>query len=93
MTKKVNITPEESENVERLFTTYNAYMSMLEYLASSGIQDSPMYDKKWNEACELWIQLDKAKRKVEYEYKPEGDWDSYEFDFDNYQVVFVKNEA
>ena len=36
MTKKINITAEESENVERLFTRYNAYMSMLEYLASSG---------------------------------------------------------
>lgn len=93
MTKKISITPEESENIERLFTRYNAYMSMLEYLASSGVQDSPVYDKKWNEACELWIQLDKAKRQIEYMYKPEGDWDSYEFDFDNYQVVFVKNEA
>ena len=67
-------------------------MSMLQYFAESGMEDSPVYDKKWSEASKLWITLDKAKKEVEKNYKPEGDWDSYEFDFDNHQVVFVKNE-
>lgn len=88
--EKVQITPEESENIENLFLTYNSYMSMLEFLATSGdMSDSPLYDKKWNEASKIWIDLDKAKRAVELKYKPKGDWARYEFDFDNNQVVFI----
>lgn len=93
MIKKINISAEESENVERLFMTYNSYMSMLQYFASAGLQDSEVFDRKWKEASDLWIKLDKAKKDIENLYKPDGDWDSYEFDFDNYQVVFVKNET
>ena len=91
MKKAIKITEEESKNVEKLFMTYNAYMSMLQYFAESGSENSPLYDKKWNEASDLWINLDKAKRDVEKKYKPAGEWDSYEFDFDNQQVVFIKN--
>ena len=54
--------------------------------------NSAAYDKKWDEASQLWIDLDKAKRAVEKRYKPAGDWDSYEFDFDNQQVVFTKHD-
>ena len=90
MEKRVNIKCEESDKVEDLFLKYSSYMSMLQYFAEQGLEQSPIYDKKWNEAVELWIKLDKAKREVEKKYKPEGNWDSYEFDFENYQVVFLK---
>ena len=92
MEKRVNIKQDESQNVEQLFLTYSSYMSMLQYFAEQGLENHSIYDKKWNEATELWIKLDKAKREVEKKYKPAGNWDSYEFDFDNQQVVFVKNE-
>ena len=93
MKQKISITAEENDEVERLFLTYNSYMNMLQYLANTDMGNTPVYDKKWKEASDLWIQLDKKKRDIEIKYKPAGDWDSYEFDFDNYQVVFVKNEA
>ena len=92
MRKAIDITQEESDKVERLFYQYNSYMSMLEFLAPS-ISDTAVYDKKWNEASELWIKLDKAKTAIEAKYKPEGNWDRYEFDFNNAQVVFTKDEG
>ena len=61
------------------------------YFAESNMDNTPTYNKKWDEASELWIKLDNLKRAIEKKYKPAGDWDSYEFDFDNNQVVFVKN--
>lgn len=91
MKKIIKITQEENSNVENLFMSYNSYMNMLQYFAENGSEDNPLYDKKWKEASDLWIKLDKAKRAVEKQYKPAGDWDSYEFDFDNQQVVFTKN--
>lgn len=90
MTKAVPISIEESENVERLFTKYNSYMSMLDYFAGSNVVHSELYNKKWDETAQILIELDKAKRDVELKYKPAGDWDSYEFDFDKHQVVFKK---
>ena len=91
MNKRIQITGEESREVEKLFMTYNSYMSMLLYFAESNMDNTPTYNKKWDEASELWIKLDNLKRAIEKKYKPTGDWDSYEFDFDNNQVVFVKN--
>ena len=91
MKQAIKITQEECDHVQRLFYKYNAYISMLEYLANT-ISDTAIYDKKWNEAVDLWIELDKAKTAAEMKYKPAGEWDRYEFDFDNVQVVFIKNE-
>ena len=93
MEKRVTITVEESDEIEQFFLAYNSYMSMLQYLAGTDMASSPVYDNKWTEASQLWIDLDKKKRAVEAKYKPAGDWDSYEFDFDNRQVVFRKNET
>lgn len=91
MEKRVKISAEESTNVETLFLKYSSYMSMLSYFAEQGLNNTTIYDKKWDEAVDLWITLDKAKRDVEKKYKPAGNWDSFEFDFDNQQVVFMKN--
>lgn len=92
MRKEIPITHEESDNVERLFLKYNSYMNMLEYFAeSSAIKNSDIYNKKWDEAAELWVELDKAKRAVEVKYKPKGNWDGYEFDFENSKVIFYEN--
>ena len=92
MRKAISITQEENHNIETLFLTYSSYMSMLQFFAEQGVENSAIYDKKWSEAVELWIKLDKAKKEAEKKYKPSGHWDSYEFDFDNQQVVFIKNE-
>lgn len=93
MRQAIDITIEESENIERLFLKYNSYISMLEYLTNANVSNTEIYEKKWNETAELWIQLDRAKAAAEIKYKPEGSWDRYEFDFNNHQVVFVRDEA
>lgn len=92
MTKRVDITVQESENVERLFNEYNAYLSILSYFGDKAT-DTTVFDRKWAEAVQLSIELDKAKRTIEAKYKPEGEWDSFQFDFEKYQVVFFKDEA
>ena len=91
MRKEIKISEEKNSNIEHLFMSYSAYMSMLQYLAENGVgEGTDFYDKKWKEAVDLWIKLDKAKRAVEKEYKPAGEWDRYEFDFENQQVIFIK---
>lgn len=92
MEQRVRITPEENQKVESLFLKYNAYMSMLAYLASESgnMSGTDFYNSKWNEASQLWIDLDKEKRIIEQKYKPAGTWERYEFDFENQQVVFSK---
>lgn len=91
MRKEIIITIEESDNVYRLFSTYTSYMNVLQYFINNEIADNTIFDKKWNEAIELDKQLTKAKQDVEKKYKPEGDWDRFEFNFDKHTVVFIKN--
>ena len=89
MRQNIPITYEESTNVENLFYKYNAYMAMLEYFANSQ-SSTELYNKKWDEAAQIQIELTKAKQAIENKYKPLGDWDSFEFDFDKKQVIFIK---
>ena len=93
MRKEVIITQEESNNVYRLFSTYTSYMNVLRYFMENNMADNSIYDKKWNEAVEIDIKLTEAKKAVEKKYKPAGDWDRFEFDFDRHMVVFTKNET
>ncbi len=89
MEKIVTITPQESEHVHELFAKYNSYLNILGYFADRGsTEENSLYDKKWNEAVMIGIELENAKRDVERKYKPEGDWASFEFDFYHNQVVF-----
>ena len=93
MRQEVIITQEESDNVYRLFSTYMSYMNVLRYFVENGLAENPIYDKKWNEAVELDVKLTEAKQAVEKKYKPTGNWDRYEFDFDRHMVVFIKNDT
>ena len=91
MEKRIKITPEESENVQILYSTYISHMNILQYFMNNPVTNQELFDRKWEEAVQLNIKLDEAKRAIEKEYKPTGDWDRYEFDFDKQQVVFIKN--
>ena len=92
MEQRVKITREESDKIYNLYSTHIAYMNILQYLMSTGtIKDVAFYDKKWNEAIAINIELDAEKRKIERKYKPAGRWDRFEFDFENQTVVFVNN--
>lgn len=93
MKKIIKITPEESENIRNLHYTYTTYMNILQFLMNNGIQNNTTYDKKWDEAVQIGIKLEFAKKEIEKKYKPTGNWDRFEFDFDNYQVVFTSEDT
>ena len=93
MEKRVKISPEDNQEVYVLYSTYMSYLSILQFLMNNeNINNQEIFDKKWNEAVEINIKLEEKKRSVERNYKPVGDWDKFEFDFENQQVVFIKNE-
>lgn len=92
MRKEISITPDENNHVETLFRKYNSYLSILEYFANlPAMRESDTYDKKWNEAVDIGMELEKAKRAIEFKYKPAGNWEGYEFDFDKRQVIFYND--
>ena len=91
MEKRIKITPGESENVQMLYSTYISYMNILQFFMNNPITNQELFDRKWEEAIQFNIKLDEAKRAIEKKYKPAGEWDRYEFDFDKQQVVFIKN--
>ena len=94
MQQAIQITPQESEKVFNLFSTYNAYLSILGYLSEKkNLEDNGMYDKKWAEAVSLNRALETEKRAIEKKYKPEGTWDRFEFNFDNQEVIFYRDES
>ena len=91
MEKRIKITPEETENVQVLYSTYISYMNVLQFFMNNPITNQELFDRKWEEAVQLNIKLDEAKRAIEKKYKPAGEWDRYEFDFDKQQVAFIKD--
>lgn len=91
MEKRIKITPEENENVQVLYSTYISYMNVLQFFMNNPITNQELFDRKWEEAVQLNIKLDEAKRAIEKKYKPAGEWDRYEFDFDKQQVAFIKD--
>lgn len=94
MQQAIQITPQESEKIFNLFSTYNAYLGILGYLSEKkNLEDNGMYDKKWAEAVSLNRALETEKRAIEKKYKPEGDWDRFEFNFDNQEVIFYRDET
>lgn len=87
MTKSVPIKYEESIEVQRLFHKYNALLAVLAYMNDNS-KYTEFLDKKLDEATELFITLEDAKQKYGNQYMPEGNWQHYSFDFDNYAIVY-----
>lgn len=91
MTKTVTITQTECDQVENLFTKYQAYLAILGYLTShEGIaEDNALYNNKWEEAVQLYIELEKVKAAIDNHYHPEGNWTSFTFNFNNSTIVYT----
>ena len=89
---RVSISIEESEKVENLFNRYNAYIAILEYLSRVGSlnEENKFFDKKWDEAVKLYIQLEAEKTNIDSKYRPNDDFKNYHFDFINHQLVYTK---
>ena len=92
MRKHIKITSEESKHIENLFEHYNSYMNVLYYLTGADTPKSQFLDHKWNEAVELYKELEQAKRAAERKYKPEGTWENFEFDFENNEIIFTRKD-
>lgn len=89
MDKRIKIEQAECDKVESLFMQFNAYCSILGYLANYGSIDNEKFDKKWSEAVALEIELDKLKSKLDAKYHPtEGQYLQYNFDFDHSEMVY-----
>lgn len=91
MEKRIKITPDENELVQGLYSNYISYMSILQYFMNNPVTNQELFDRKWDEAVKINTTLENAKRTIEKKYKPAGDWDRYEFNFEDQQVVFVKD--
>lgn len=88
MTKSVPIKYEESIEVQRLFHKYNALLAVLAYMNDNSSKYTEFLDKKVDEATELYIELEQVKDKYGTQYRPQGDWQHYTFDFDNNVIIY-----
>ena len=91
MEKRIKITPEENEKVQVLYSNYISHMSILQYFMNNPVTNQELFDRKWDEAVKINTTLENAKRAIEKKYKPAGDWNRYEFNFEDQQVVFIKD--
>ena len=87
---RVNITSDESTQIELLFYRYNAYLAILSRLNLP--DNSEILDKKITETAEIYILLEQLKAQLDNKYHPTGHWTSYEFDFINHQMVYRNEE-
>ena len=63
-------------------------LDVLAYMNDNSSKYTEFLDKKVDEATELYIELEQAKDKYGTQYKPQGDWQHYTFDFDNNAIVY-----
>lgn len=92
--KIVPISHEDSQKVEALFARCNTYMSMVGFLgAQYGMSEQmPLFNEKWNETVELYMQLEALKAEMDSKYRPEsGNWTNYMFDFRKDQMVYTND--
>jgi len=89
---RIDIPVETSEKIEFLFSQYNAYLAILEYLARVGSlnESNKFFDDKWNEAVQIYIKLAREKAKADNQFHPDEEFNTYHFDFINHQLVYVK---
>ena len=86
---RVKISEEDNLAVQKLFMRYNAYCGILGYLSNYGSIETEKFDKKWEEAVELQIELETLKDKMDKKYHPkEGTYQNYVFNFDNGEIVY-----
>jgi hypothetical protein len=89
MDKRVKITEEENSRVENLYLRFTGYCNILGYLAKEGSLDTPIFDKKWEEAIKINYELEQVKRQVGDKYMPEGEYSNYVFDFLHSELIYT----
>lgn len=90
METRVKITHQENEEVKNLFYRLNSYYSILGYLAKYGSLDTNLFDKKWEEAIKIGMELDELKVVIDKKYHPiDGNvYNNYSFDFITEELVY-----
>lgn len=89
MKRIIQITREESDEVQALFLMYTSYLNILKFFAKSNLTSTEIYNIKWNDAVAIGAELEYVKQQIEKKYKPEGEWKEFTFDFDKEQVIFT----
>jgi len=91
--RRIDITRDECTEIEALFNKYQSYCNVLGFLSNYGSldEDNTFFDKKWAEAIELNMELEKLKSKIDTKYRPTDEiYTQYYFDFNNSQLVYSK---
>ena len=92
--KRVPIDTGLSEEVEQLFSRYSAYMSMLNYMLKQNpeLEHTQLFNKKWDECVELYIQLEQKKEHCANMYRPQDEnvnYNNYTFEFNTNTLLFT----
>ena len=93
MERAIQITQEENDEVQSLYLLHMSYLNILKFFAKSNLTETQVYERKWNDAVLIGAELERTKQLIEQKYKPEGQWNSFTFNFDKEQVIFENDNA
>ena len=90
MEQRIKIEEAESKAVETLFYQFNSYCGILGYMAKYGSLDTNLFDKKWEEAVNINIELEKLKQQLDKKYHPNdtNQCTGYEFNFNTNELIY-----
>lgn len=80
----INITRDESDEIEALLKIYEAHLHILKYLLKHGIdKDDEFIQQNFSNAIMYKIELDTAKKLLNQKYCPETEWRKCKVNFFN----------
>ena len=89
-TVRIFVPSDEMINVEREFYTYQSLLNILAYLMNENNKN--FFDKKIDDAIQIYIKLEKLKHEYSEKYKPQGEIKNYVFDFQKSEIVYEVEE-
>lgn len=89
MSIKITIDEQDNREIWKLFHKYNAVLNILSYISSNEENYSPFLEKKFDEATNLYIELEDAKAKCVRKYIPSDlNYNTYYFNFEKQELIF-----
>lgn len=85
--EKVQITAAENNLIMQKFYYYNSLLNVLSYLCNN-VNSIEIFDKKFDEAVHLNIELEQLKTQCGEKYRPDKKYKSYTFDFDTCHIIY-----
>lgn len=94
MKRKIKISEEESNYIERLFFEYNASLNIIAYLMSKE-EVKDIHLQRYLDISEIkYTELEIAKKNISKKYKPDDFSENYNysFDFNNEELIYWVEE-